>query len=64
MDGLMNEKEVSSFLGIKAQTLSVWRMRKEKIPFVRIGRRIAYRKEDVERFLKVNTVEVGLEATS
>ena len=59
---LMNEKDVSSFLGIRAQTLAVWRMKKEKLPFIRIGRRVAYRREDVERFLETNTVNVGLEA--
>ena len=59
MSNLMNEKEVASFLGIKPQTLAVWRMRKEKIPFVRMGRRVAYRQEDVERWLEAQTVRVG-----
>ena len=59
MSNLMNEKEVASFLGLKPQTLAIWRMRKEKIPFVRIGRRIAYRREDVEKWLESRTVPVG-----
>ena len=59
MSVLMNERQVASLLGIKAQTLSVWRMRKEKLPFVRIGRRVAYRREDVEKWLESQTVPVG-----
>ena len=59
MSNLMNEKEVASFLGLKPQTLAIWRMRKEKIPFVRMGRRIAYRREDVERWLESQIVRVG-----
>ena len=59
MSNLMSEKEVASFLGLKPQTLAIWRMRKEKIPFVRMGRRIAYRREDVERWLESQIVRVG-----
>ena len=59
MSNLMNEKEVASFLGLKPQTLAIWRMRKEKIPFVRMGRRVAYRREDVERWLESQIVRVG-----
>ena len=59
MSNLMNEKEVASFLGLKPQTLAIWRMRKEKIPFVRMGRRVAYRREDVERWLDSQIVRVG-----
>ena len=59
MSNLMNEKEVALFLGLKPQTLAIWRMRKEKIPFVRMGRRIAYRREDVERWLESQIVRVG-----
>ena len=59
MSNLMNEKEVASFLGLRPQTLAIWRMRKEKIPFVRMGRRIAYRREDVERWLEAQRVQVG-----
>ena len=58
MSNLMNEKEVASFLGLKPQTLAIWRMRKEKIPFVRMGRRIAYRREDVEKWLEAQRAQV------
>ena len=59
MGNLLSEKEVAVILGIKPQTLSIWRMKKEKLPFVRIGRRVAYRREDIEEWLKAQTVSIG-----
>ena len=59
MDSLMNEKEVALLLGLRPQTLSIWRMKKEKLPFVKIGRRIGYRKSDIEKWLEAQTIPVG-----
>lgn len=58
MDELLDEIAVAKLLGIKRQTLAAWRMKKEKLPFSRVGRLIRYRKTDVEHFLTENTVSV------
>lgn len=58
MDGLLNEKETASLLGIKPQTLSVWRMRGEKLPFIRIGRLVKYQRSAIERFMTENSVGI------
>lgn len=58
MDELLDEIAVAKLLGIKPQTLAIWRMKKEKLPFSRVGRLIRYRKTDVEHFLTENTVSV------
>ena len=60
---LLSTKEAADFLGLKSQTLATWRMRKEKIPFIRVGRKIAYRQEDIEHFLAQNMVTVSSEVT-
>ena len=49
----MSISEVADFLGITAQTLSVWRMHKTSdLSYFKIGRKILYSKADVESFLE------------
>jgi len=45
------------YIGISPATLSTWRSTREvHIPFVRIGRRVAYRYCDLDAFLVANLV--------
>lgn len=56
-DPLLTENEAAELLGIKPQTLSVWRCHKRySLPFIRVGRRIRYRRSACERFLESRTV--------
>ena len=49
----------ADYLGIKPHTLEVWRASgRYALPFVRVGRRIKYRRSDLDRFLEQNTVSV------
>jgi excisionase family DNA binding protein len=58
MSELLSEKEVAILLGVKPQTLAIWRMKQEKLPFVRIGRLVKYQRSAIERFMAENSVSV------
>lgn len=54
-DALLASKEAARFLHIAPQTLAQWRMtRRVDIPFVRIGRRVMYRRSDLVAFIAAN----------
>jgi hypothetical protein len=54
---LLTEIQAAEFLSIKPQTLTNWRCTKRvPLPFIKIGRAIRYRHDDLERFLQQNTV--------
>ena len=54
---LLTESETADLLGIKPQTLSVWRCNKRyALTFVKVGRCIRYRREDISAFLASRTV--------
>ena len=54
---LLSRDEAAAFLGIKSQTLSVWACTKRyRLPYVKIGSRVKYRRADLEAFLDRRTV--------
>jgi len=56
---LLTPKECSEILGIKVQTMAVWRTtRRYHLPWVRSGRLIRYKIEDVKRFIEERTEKV------
>jgi len=56
-DTLLNEEETARYLGLRPQTLATWRSsRRYALPYIRVGRAIRYRREDVEKFLAGRTV--------
>jgi hypothetical protein len=52
---LLNERETAKRLGMHPPGLRRWRQEKRGLPFVRIGRLIRYRPEDIEAFISGNT---------
>ena len=53
---LLDEKEAAAKLGLKPRTLAVWRcVQRYPLRFVKIGRRVMYRGEDVQRFIELRT---------
>ena len=57
VDRILNEDQAAEFLGVKPQTLSVWRCTKRvQIPYVKIGRSVKYRMSALEAYLEANTV--------
>lgn len=52
----LNSAEVANILGVTEGTLAVWRCTKRyQLPFVKIGRKIFYRSEDVQSFVESRT---------
>jgi excisionase family DNA binding protein len=53
---LLDEKAAAEFLDIAPGTLSVWRSTgRYRIPFVKVGRRVRYRRADLEAWLASRT---------
>jgi len=54
---LLDTEPAASYLGIKGHTLEVWRCTgRYNLPFLRVGRRVKYRRADLDRFLESRTV--------
>lgn len=52
---LLNPSEAARFLGIAPDTLTVWRCTgRYRLPFVKIGRKVMYRQEDLQTFVEQN----------
>ncbi|MEE3323554.1 MAG: helix-turn-helix domain-containing protein [Pseudomonadota bacterium] len=50
---LMTSHDVSKILGVSVGTLAVWRTTKRyNLPYVKSGRLIRYRQEDVQAFIE------------
>ena len=57
---LVNEKEAASILDLAPGTLSVWRCTKRyKIPFIKVGRLVRYRRSELDTWLESRTQDVG-----
>ncbi len=50
-NALLTEQDVSELLQISVKTLQGQRWQKVGIPYLKIGRSVRYRRDDVERFL-------------
>lgn len=51
----MDQRTAAAYLGTTVGTLNTWRhYGKQKIPFMRWGNRIRYRKEDLDAFIAKN----------
>jgi predicted site-specific integrase-resolvase len=49
---LLTPNQVSRILGVKRHTLAVWRCSgRYRLPYVKVGRLVHYRNEDVNTFL-------------
>lgn len=52
---LVPPSAVAEMLGIKVETLATWRYRGVGIPFVKLGRKVAYRLSDVMSHVEAAT---------
>ena len=54
-DILLTETEAAQFLNIQPSTLATWRVRGiPHLPFVRVGRCIRYRRQDISLFINAH----------
>lgn len=49
-EDLWRPPKVAGVLGVSLNTLAIWRCRREGPTFLKVGRQIRYRPEDVEEF--------------
>ena len=60
---LLNERDAANLLTVSPGTLSVWRSTgRYKIPFIKVGRRVRYRRVDLEAWLASRTRASGATA--
>lgn len=53
--GLMTTAQAAEYLMLKPATLCVWRTtNRRKLPFVKCGGRVAYRRADLDAFIEAN----------
>jgi hypothetical protein len=52
----LNPKEVQEEYGFNVSTLAQWRMRNKHLAYSKIGRKIRYKRADIEAFLNDNVV--------
>lgn len=55
MDGVLTNEQAAAYIGCTPGTLRVW-VSKRRIPFVRVGRLIRFRKTDLDDYLDKNAV--------
>ena len=58
LEQLMTPEEVSARTGIPLDTLAMWRSRKRRLPYLKLGRCVRYRASTVEQWFQSSTVEV------
>lgn len=60
---LIDDRAAAAMLDVTPGTLSVWRSTgRYSLPFVKIGRKVRYRKADIEAWLDRRTRETGATA--
>jgi predicted DNA-binding transcriptional regulator AlpA len=58
---LLKEAEVADFLNVSVLTLRRWRWQRRGPRFVKLGRAVRYRPEEVEDFVRCGTEKSGSE---
>ncbi len=53
---LLNEKEVQREYGLNARTLQRERSLGTGVPYVKMGRRVLYKRTDLDKFIEKHTV--------
>lgn len=53
---LLTTEELAEMLGLSADTLAQDRYLKQGFPYIKIGKRVRYRFEDVFAYLEANTI--------
>lgn len=60
MEKLLTPAQTAELLGIKEQTLTVWRCTKRyPLPYVKVGRSVKYREADVRAFIESRLQQVS-----
>lgn len=52
---LLSTKEIAEILGLTRKTIYMWKWRKKNLPFIKVGKSVRVRKEDLAAFITKNT---------
>lgn len=55
-NGRMNNAQAASYLGISKATLNGWRTRRKGPPYLKLGERVFYRREDLDEFISASLI--------
>jgi excisionase family DNA binding protein len=59
---LLTRREAAEYLGITESTLSVWAcVKRYRLPYVKVGRLVKYRRADLDAFIAQRTVNQTVE---
>jgi excisionase family DNA binding protein len=54
---LLDVEQAAVYIGLQKHTLDVWRSSgRYGLPFIKVGRRVKYRRQDLDHFLEQRTV--------
>lgn len=57
---LMNIQQAAEYLGLSVGTLYQWRCQR-KVPYIKVGRKLKFKKDQLDQWLAARTVQVGVE---
>ena len=58
---MLDNDGAASYISVQPNTLSVWRSKKRyDLPYIKVGRLIRYRREDLDRWLESRRVMAGV----
>jgi excisionase family DNA binding protein len=60
---LLTQTELAELIRVSERTLERWRVQGDGVPFVKLGRRVLYRRTDVEEWIASHVVSSTSEAT-
>ena len=59
LNKLLSPREVADILGVSTTTLAIWRCHgSQELSYIKVGRKVMYKPEEVERFIFNRTVEI------
>ena len=61
VDDLLTPAEVATTLGVAPHTLAIWRCTRRHLAFIKVGRLVRYRADEIQRFVEVHTNAVDSE---
>jgi len=59
---LLNVKQASEILGLKPKTLYQWKWLKSHLTFVKVGKALRIREEDLVKFIENSAIEPSKES--
>jgi hypothetical protein len=54
---LLTESEAAAMIGVKGQTMAVWRTKSTGPAYYKVGSNVRYRKDDIEKYLTTNRID-------